>query len=206
MVLRTEALALIEMDSVAVGLRALDALVKKAVVEVIEANLVEPGKYMVLFAGGVAEVEESYQEALRIAGEGVLGRMLLPRAHAGLLDGLRDPLAGAAVSREAPEKLDTLGVLEGSSVAATLEACDRALKDADIELAGIRVAGGLGGRAYFVVYGVQHDVEAGIEAGEKVLRREDALHRVELIPRPHREMVVWLLRPTPFSPSNANTR
>ena len=51
-----QALSLIEFASLARGLRALDALVKKAPVEILEANLVEPGKFLVLFAWGVAEV------------------------------------------------------------------------------------------------------------------------------------------------------
>ena len=54
-----DALALLELDSVASGLAAVDTLVKRAPVEVLEANLVEPGRFLVLLAGGVAEVEES---------------------------------------------------------------------------------------------------------------------------------------------------
>ena len=186
-----EALSLIEFASLAQGLRALDALVKKAPVEVLEANLVEPGKFLVLFAGGVAEVEESHAEALAVGSDGVLGAMLLADAHPGLLAGLR-----GAVVRKAADDLDCLGVIEGSAIAATLHAADRALKDAHVSLAGLRITGGLGGRAYFVVFGAQHDVEASIEAAEAILG--DQCHRTERIARPHAEMVTWLLRPAPF--------
>ena len=58
-----DALAHLELDGVATGLRALDTLVKRAPVDVLEANLVEPGKYLILLAGGVAEVEECVSEA-----------------------------------------------------------------------------------------------------------------------------------------------
>ncbi len=188
-----EALALVEVDSVARGLASLDALTKKAPVTVLEANLIEPGRFLLLFAGGVAEVEESYAEALARAEEGVVDRLLLPRAHEGILAGLR----GRTILRTADE-LDTLGVIEGQRVAGTLEACDRSLKDADVTLAGVRVAGGLGGRAYYVVFGAQHDVEAAIDAGKSVLETRRSLHRVERIARPHPDMVRWLLRPPPF--------
>ncbi len=188
-----EALALIEIDSVARGLAALDALVKKAPVEILEANLIEPGRFLLLFVGGVAEVEESYQEALYRAEDGVVDRLILPRAHEAILAGLR----GKTVLHGA-DALDTLGVIEGRRVAGTLEACDRSLKDADVTLAGVRVAGGLGGRAYYVVFGAQHDVEAAIDAGKSVLETRQTLHRVERIARPHADMVRWLLRPPPF--------
>ena len=139
-----EALSLIEFASLARGLSALDALVKKAPVEILEANLVEPGKFLVLFAGGVAEVEESHAEALSVGDDEVLGAMLLPFAHPSLLAGLR-----GAVVRLSADELDSLGVIEGEAIAGTLHAADRALKNADVTLAGLRITGGLGGRANF---------------------------------------------------------
>ena len=187
-----EALSLIEFASLARGLSALDALVKKAPVEILEANLVEPGKFLVLFAGGVAEVEESHAEALSVGDDEVLGAMLLPFAHPSLLAGLR-----GAVVRLSADELDSLGVIEGEAIAGTLHAADRALKNADVTLAGLLITGGLGGRAYFIVYGAQNDVEAAIEAAERVLG--EAVHRTERIARPHPEMVAWLLRPAPFN-------
>lgn len=189
-----DALALVEIDSVARGLSALDALVKKAPVEVLEANLIEPGRFLILFAGGVAEVDESLREAVATAESAVVDQLFLPMAHPAIVAGLR----GRMVLKGADD-LDTLGVVEGRCVAGTLEAADRSLKDADVTLAGVRVSGGLGGRAYYVVFGAQHDVEAALDAGESVLNARGSLHRVERIARPHAEMVRWLLRSPPFA-------
>jgi microcompartment protein CcmL/EutN len=188
-----DALALVEIDSVALGLRAVDALIKRAPVRLMEANLVEPGRFLVLFAGGVAEVEESLAAARAVAGEALLDNLFLPFAHPLILAGLR----GRCVQATADE-LDTLGVVEGRRIASTLAACDHALKEAAVDLTGLRVVGGLGGRAYFIVHGPQHDVEAALEAAEAVLTAAGQLHSVECIPRPHDEMVGWLLRPAPF--------
>ena len=93
---------------------------------------------------------------------------------------------------------DTLGVVEGTDVAGTLLSADRALKDAQVTLMGIRVAVALGGRGYFLISGAQHDVEAGISTAREVLESQGSLHRTECIARPHSEMVSWLLRPAPF--------
>ena len=111
--------------------------------------------------------------------------------HRGLVAGLR--------GTELPVAEGAVGVIEGTGVAHTLVAADRALKDAQVSLVGIRVAIGLGGRAFFVVSGAQHDVEASINVGRRVLEESGSLHRSELIARPHREMLPWLLRPAPFS-------
>jgi microcompartment protein CcmL/EutN len=185
-----DALALVELDSVASGLRALDVLVKEAPVEVLEANLVEPGKFLILFAGGVAEVDASHKIVVTEYSSAVLSSLKLPLVHGAIIDGLRGV--------ENRESIDTLGVVEGANVAATLEACDRSLKDADVTLCGVRVAIGLGGRAYYVVSGTQSDVDASVDAGRTVLEKKESLHRTEVIARPHVEMLPWLLRPAPF--------
>jgi microcompartment protein CcmL/EutN len=185
-----DALALIELDSVASGLAALDTMVKQAPIEVLEANLVEPGKFLILYTGGVAEVGESHQRVMDGFAERIHSEMLLPMVHGGLVDGLRGVEHGSVK--------DALGVIEGTDVASTLLSADAALKGADVELVGIRVAIGLGGRAYYLVSGAQHDVQASIDAATAVLEPRGRLHRTELIARPHAEMVVWLLRPAPF--------
>lgn len=185
------ALALLEIDSVARGLFALDQLVKKAPVEVLEVNLVEPGRLLVLFAGGVAEVEEAYGAGVAAADSLLLDGMLLCNAH----PDLRPALAGQTRAVTAD-----LGVIEGSRVASVLLAAERVLKGARVSLLGLRVTGGLGGRAYFIVDGPQPDVEAALEIGAATLAARGHLHRVERIARPHPEMVTFLLRPPAFSP------
>lgn len=185
-----DALALLAYDSVAAGLSAIDVMVKEAPVTVLEANLVEPGRFLILFSGGVAEVEASHRVAVERFSDALLADILLPMVHPALIAGL-----GGKEDRSPP---DTLGVVEGKTVAHTLVAADRSLKDAQVRLAGIRVAVGLGGRAFYVVHGEQHDVEASVAAGATILEAAGTLHRTEIIARPHAEMVPWLLRTAPF--------
>ena len=186
----TEALSLVELDGVAAGLAAIDVMVKQAKVDVLEANLVEPGTFVILIGGGVAEVEESHRRALDAFGASVSSDLFLPMVHPSLMSGLR------GVERR--EAVDTVGIVEGADIASTIRSADRALKDARVKLVGIRVAVGLGGRAYFVLTGSHHDVEAAIDAARAILESRGRLHRTECIARPHPEMVAWLLRPAPF--------
>ncbi|MBK9371304.1 MAG: BMC domain-containing protein [Deltaproteobacteria bacterium] len=186
-----DALGLVELGSLARGYRALDALTKRSPVTVLEANLVEPGKFLLLFCGGVAEVEEAMSAALAVADGALIDQLLLPFAHAALL-----PALAGHVQVGSP---DTLGVVEGRTPAATLLAADRALKDADVRLCGLRVSPGLGGRGVFVIAGVQHDVEAGLAAATAQLNARGAFFAAELIPRPSDELVALVLRPAPFN-------
>lgn len=186
-----DALALLELRSVARGYRVLDALVKEAPVSVLEANLIEPGKFLILTGGGVAEIEAAHRVGREVAAEDLADALILPFAHAALWGGL----AGA----ERREDLDTVGVVEGSSIAGVLAACDTALKNADVGLCGLRIATGLGGKGFFVVHGSQDAVDAAVIYSAEVLAARGCQVREERIARPHPEFLAWLLRPAPFS-------
>lgn len=188
-----DALALLELGSVARGYRVLDWMVKEAPVTVVEANLVEPGKYLILFGGGVAEVESSFAEGVALAGDVLIDRLLLPFAH--------PRLWACLAGQESLGDADCVGVVEGTGVAAVLEAADRSAKDAEVHLAGLRVTPGLGGKAYYVVTGAQHAVEAGVEAGRAVLGPKGRLLDTQIIPRAHAEFLPWVLRRAPFGGS-----
>lgn len=186
-----DALALIELDSIARGYKVVDALVKKAPVHLLEVNLVEPGKFLVLFAGDVESVNESYTCALEVAEEHCLDSMNLSMVHEALI-----PALAGAVDCSDP---DTLGIVEGAVVGATLLACDQALKNSSVSLAGLRITPGLGGKAFFVLHGEHADVEAGIASAKEVLSEGEHLIRVECIPAPHPDFVASILRPAPFN-------
>jgi microcompartment protein CcmL/EutN len=88
-------------------------------------------------------------------------------------------------------------VIEGTTLAGTVLACDRAIKDATVALAGLRLTPGLGGRAWFVVTGHLHDVEASVAVARGKLGAR--LWRAEVIARPSPELLSVLLAPGTLS-------
>ena len=185
-----DALALLELDSIARGYRVLDALVKESPVTVVNANVVEPGKFLILFGGGVAEVDAAWAVGVDTAGDTLVDKVFLPGVHPRIWTALAGETTRGAI--------DTIGVIEAGSVAGVIEAADRSLKDAAVTLLGLRISPGLGGKGYYVVDGQQYDVEAAIEAGSAVLDARGKLVRAERIARPHPDFLAHLLRPAPF--------
>ena len=61
------ALALLEITGIARGMVVCDTLVKRAAVDLLRSHPVDPGKYLILFAGDVAEVEEALDAAEEVA-------------------------------------------------------------------------------------------------------------------------------------------
>jgi microcompartment protein CcmL/EutN len=161
------ALALLEFDSIAIGLRAGDAMVKRAPVEVTYAGTVHPGKYLVLVGGDTASVEESFAAGLAVGKDVLIDRILLPSAHPEVvryLRGMRGRVTGEAI-----------GIVETTTVAATLGAADRGLKEADVDLVELKLADRLGGKAYCVFSGTVADAQAAVEAAVNSLEDPSTL-------------------------------
>ncbi len=179
------AIVLLEFDSIAVGILAGDAMVKRAPLATLHAGSVHPGKYLVLAGGEVASVEEA-RAAGREAGAGsLLDEIFLPEVHPAVVEALtggRRPLRGEA-----------LGIVETRTVAATIGAADAGVKGAEVALLEIRMADGLGGKGYALFSGEVEDVEAAVEIGVGQLpSREQLLARI-VIPQIHPEMVENLI-------------
>lgn len=175
------ALALLEFSSIAVGIQAGDAMVKRAPVAALRAGSVQPGKYLVLVGGEVAEVEEALA-AGREAGQAALaGEIFLPAVH--------PQVVAALTGSRRTSQAEALGVVETRTVAATLGAADAGVKGAAVEILEIRLADGLGGKAYALLAGAVSDVEAAVDLAVASLADPDLLVARVVIPQIHPEML-----------------
>jgi microcompartment protein CcmL/EutN len=173
------ALGLIETSSIARGLVVADAMVKKAPVQLVLARPVSPGKHLSLVTGAVADVGEAMSCGVDVAAHTLVDRLELAQVADELL---------RALDRTATAPTGSVGIFETFSVASTLLAADAACKAALVTLAELRLADGLGGKAYFVLSGEQGDVEAALSAAERITPTGLLLAR-ELIARPHDDLL-----------------
>ncbi|HSL97924.1 MAG TPA: BMC domain-containing protein [Candidatus Deferrimicrobiaceae bacterium] len=173
------ALALIELDSIAIGIEAGDAMAKRSPVDVLYAGTVHPGKYLVLVGGAVADVEEALDTGREVGGSSILDTVLLADIHPDVVAALR--------GRRRTETGEALGVIETQTVAAIIEAADAGVKGARARLLELRLADDIGGKAYLLFGGPVADVEAAVEIGQASIGAADrAIARV--IPQLHAEM------------------
>jgi microcompartment protein CcmL/EutN len=178
------AIVLLELESIALGIRVGDAMAKRSPVATLHTGTVHPGRYLVLAGGPVGEVEEAQAAGLEEAGsgsgKGLLDRLYLPAVHPDViaaLTGTRRPMEG-----------DALGILETATVATVLAATDAALKAADVSLMELRLADGLGGKGYALFSGELTNLEAALDAAEESAPRPGNLIAREIIPRLSEEM------------------
>src|SRR3989304_9179374 len=96
--------ALVEFSSIAAGMQAADAMIKRAPIDVIKAGTVHNGKFLVLIGGLTADVEESLAAGRQVGADAVLDFVFLPHVHPEVVE----TIGGA----RAPQANDALGGIE----------------------------------------------------------------------------------------------
>lgn len=172
---RGPAIAMLELSSIARGVEALDAMLKKAGVDVLLTTIVPRGKYVILIGGSVADVEQSYLAGRDVGGSTVLDHFLIPSAH--------PQLPAAVKGRVKVGRLDAVGMIETKEIASAIHAADAAAKAAGVVL--IEARNQPGGKGLVVMTGNVSDVRAAVDAGIDVIRGEGLLVHHVVIPRAH---------------------
>jgi microcompartment protein CcmL/EutN len=190
------ALALFEFSSIARGMVAADGMVKRAAVQLIHAGTVQPGRYLVLLGGEVAEVEEAMKAGKAIGGAALDDLIWLPGIHPDVLVALHRENQPSHNLASSPES-DALGIIETRTAPAAIHAGDVAVKGAKIQLFSIRLADGLGGKGLVLLRGLVSDVEAALELVRGRLDGLTLLH-IEIIAQLHADFAHNILGETRF--------
>lgn len=154
---RSPAVAVWEFSSIVDGVRCADAIAKGSPIDTLLTGTTHPGKYVVLVAGDTASVAVAL-DIVTDTGVVPIDTRFLPDIDERVAD------AVTAKDTSAAAEGDAIGVVETSSVSSGIDAADAAVKAADVTLTAIRMADGIGGKAYLVVDGDVGDVEAAVDA------------------------------------------
>jgi microcompartment protein CcmL/EutN len=187
---RGPALGVLEIGTIARGVVAADAGLKRAPAVLLHSRAVSGGKHLVMFEGGVAEVEEALAAARFIAGDLVLDRVELPAA-----DDQVWPMLGAPIAPPdwaADEAAEAVAIIETRTVCAAIAAADAACKVALVQVRDTRFAVDLAGKAYFTLTGTLDAIEAAAAAARAAA--DDRIVGLEVIARPSPDLRGKLFR------------
>lgn len=159
-----KAIGMVEMTTVSSGFTAADEMAKAAEVEILQAEVTCPGKFVILITGELSAVRASVDRAAARDADKVIDTFVLGNPH--------ESIFPAIYGTAQPEKIDALGILETYDVAALVVAADIAAKTSIVELIELRLAKGMCGKSYMLLTGSVSAVQAAIdrakeEAGEK---------------------------------------
>ncbi len=184
------AVALIEFSSIAVGVLASDAMIKKAPLTMIKSGTVHPGKFLTMIGGEVAPVEESYREGLRIGRSAVIDHVFLPD--------IASQVIAAVMGEKTESEAESLGVIETSTVASNIKAADAAVKGAQVTILEIRLADDLGGNSFTYFNGNLENIQAAIHIGSERLNGDAVRLHTAIIPRADSMLLTEINRSSRF--------
>ena len=173
-------LGVLEFNSIAIGMKSLDEMVKKAPITIIEAKTICPGKFLIIITGDVASVESSMLIGKEISKDSLVDELFLPMIHEDVVNAI-----GKTIKTD---EWDAIGMIETLSVASSIEAADVAAKAGGVKIIEIRLAIGFGGKSYIKILGSLELVEIAMEAAVEKVRRKGFLCMDTIIPRPHPEI------------------
>lgn len=176
------AIAVLELCSVARGVEVADAILWESDIELLVATPVQPGKYVMLFTGGVEDLESAMARGREMARDDLVDELLIPNVHPQVEMGLRR-------EGQINGQIDALGVVETRTVSSAILAADASLKRATIDLLELRIANGLGGKSFYSLTGEVSDVRSSVTAGADIAEQRGHLARDVVIPRPHPDLV-----------------
>jgi len=174
------AVGIVEVASIAAGVRAADAMLKTAQVELLEAGPTSPGKYVITVGGDVASVAAATEAGVAEAGDQLLGQVLIAHLHPQVVDAIHGVMDHAEIR--------AVGVVETATVAAVIRAADAAAKTAVVDLLELRLARGLGGKGYVTFTGDVGSVQVGVAAAADAAAQDGAIVGTAVIPAPHPDL------------------
>jgi microcompartment protein CcmL/EutN len=175
------ALGLVEYKSIARGLAACDSMLKAGNVDLITATVLCPGKFVTLVAGNVGAVTAAVKKGMEFDPPFAIADLVLPQVHPSVFPAL--------TATTAYEPQGSVGVIETMDAASGIIAGDTAAKTGNINLLEIRLARGMGGKAFVLLCGELASVEAAVKSTEVKLKDEGVLVATTVIASPHPQLI-----------------
>jgi microcompartment protein CcmL/EutN len=181
--MKEPAIGIIELSSLALGTVVSDAMAKRAPIKVLESHPICPGKFLILVSGEVDDVKEAMGAGEHYASYTMTDSTIIENLHEQVLPAIQG-------ANPVPEIL-SVGLLETWVAPSCVIAADAACKAAEIRLIEVRLANGMGGKAYMTLTGELHEVEAAMAAAVEAVK-SGQLIRKEIIPAPHEHVKTTL--------------
>ncbi len=171
----------VELNSMAKGFEAADAMLKTSNVRLLISRTICPGKYIALVSGDVADVKSSVEAGSSKAAHSLVDSFVIPNIHPDVFPAI----AGTVMV----EKLQALGIVEAFSVSALIEAADAAVKAASVKLLEVRLAMAMGGKAFVTFTGSVAAVETAAKVAAAIVGKKGLLVEKVVIPQPRQELL-----------------
>jgi microcompartment protein CcmL/EutN len=177
----SKSIGILELSSIAAGIQALDAMLKRAQIEVVEARMTCIGKYLAIVTGDVAAVKSAIETGRISGGDHVIEADVIASIADGVLESMHGVFDKTSVK--------ALGILETKTLAAGFLGADTIRKAANVKLLKLHTSLGLGGKAVVLFTGDVASVENALRAGVEKIGNASKIKEAVAIPSPDEGLI-----------------
>lgn len=174
-------LGLLELRSIAVGIKSADEMLKSADVKLVMATPICPGKYVILITGNVGAVKSAMETGIREAD------IFLVESH--IINNVDEKVVPALSGTSIIEDIKSIGVIETISALTSVKAGDIAVKASNVEIIEIRIARGLGGKGFIIICGELSAVKSAIKSCVSELKEGGQIISTSVIASPEKDLL-----------------
>ncbi|MQM73660.1 MAG: BMC domain-containing protein [Eubacteriaceae bacterium] len=174
------AIGFIEFKSIPIGIESTDQMLKSGNVELVTATPICPGKYVTIISGDVGAVRSSVKNGEVVGGMFVIESHVIPNIHQAVFPAL---MANVDV-----DNVQSIGIIETINAISSIVVADTAVKAANITLVEVRMARGLGGKAFVIMTGEVSPVKQAVKAAENAMREYGVITSTSVIASPHQDV------------------
>ena len=173
-------LGIVEFRSIAIGIGAVDTIVKASDVRILDAKTICPGKYYIVFGGSVSAVKSSLEQVVAEDETFIIDHCMLSNVYPEIFSALNQ---ASSIT-----DLKSIGVIETLTSPSIFMAADSAIKATSVELVEIRIARALGGKNICILNGDVSSVQESVRAGIKYAGDKGFLVDWQVIASPHADL------------------
>jgi Carbon dioxide concentrating mechanism/carboxysome shell protein len=170
----------LELKSIAMGVRASDDALKAAGIRLISAQPICPGKFELIITGELAQVNAAMEKIRASYASYLVDSTLIGR--------IEPSVVRALLGAQPQPKRGALGTIETYSIASAILAADTAVKSSNVEIAELRSARGIGGKGVVYLTGEIADVTAAVESGSRYAKEQGVFVASTVIGSPHADL------------------
>lgn len=173
-------IGVVEFRSIAVGIDAVDKIVKAANVEIIDAKTICPGKYYIIFSGLVSAVKDSLSAVEFYTNDFIIDSVVIANVY--------PQLFSALTSTNDVKTPASIGVIETLTAPSIIWSADSAIKATNIDLVEVRIARALGGKNICIINGLLSDVTESVNKAIEYPKQKDFLVDWQIIAAPNKDL------------------
>ncbi len=175
-----KSIGIVEFRSMAIGIGAVDVIVKASDVRIMDARTLCPGKYYIIFAGSVSAVSNSLKVIAQESKDFIIDQAAISNVWPQMFSALNQ--ASEIGARK------SIGIVETLTSPSIMIAADAAVKATAVDLVEIRIARALGGKNMVIINGDVSSVNEALSAAIAYPQKKDFLVDYRVIASPHKDL------------------